>query len=396
MLRRSRKFLYLGLTLGLLLLLAEGLLRLVFPVPEVLSFNRVIYASTGLQSALFDRRFLSNQAFVWPSDPDDIEPVIHHLNLYGFRDRDWELDQAAEPSTERVLFVGDSFVEGFMAPADQAIPQAFERLARQAGRSLEAINLGIGGNALVDYLPLVRDALPLFRPRHVVLVLYGNDLPPRPFEARLLTGRVVQEWTDYRKPRLMQFIQNYRQQRAIPLRWEKQPFQYLPAVPHEANVWSRDEALLNRFVEPAIASAMKAGRFNPFMMNELTEAEGRLSAAFGAEFHLRELARSCARQQARLVVVYVPYRFQVSDHYIPFAIQFDENKAGRSLLGEEYQRHARELSAFCAAKQVPFLDTTPFLREQEAAGRRMYFDYDMHLRGEAYVDLARLILEQWP
>ena len=59
----------------------EALFRLVFPLPEVANFNRVLYVNEKSNRNI-RRPYLANRPFFWASDPDGYRSV-HHLNLYA-------------------------------------------------------------------------------------------------------------------------------------------------------------------------------------------------------------------------------------------------------------------------------------------------------------------------
>ncbi len=163
-----------ALLLALLFAFQEAIVRAIFPLPEVTNFNRVNYAAfarEGASSFLAKRQPAMNASFLWNSKPDHAS-FVSHLNLYGFRDRQWNV--AASGGAERVMFVGDSLTEGFMANDDETIAHGYESAA---GNHSEAMNCGIGGNGIPEYLALIHDAVPLFHPRRLIVVLYANDLP---------------------------------------------------------------------------------------------------------------------------------------------------------------------------------------------------------------------------
>jgi hypothetical protein len=83
----------------------------------------------------------------WWSEPDGAA-FPHQMNLYGFRDREWRVE--TDHGVERVLFLGDSFVEGFGAAQSDTIPRRFEDFLR--GRRVEVMNLGAGGFGWEEYL----------------------------------------------------------------------------------------------------------------------------------------------------------------------------------------------------------------------------------------------------
>ena len=117
------------------LLLLEASLRFLFPVPEVVNFNRVEYSNIfGGSEGLHRKRFLSNTSYSWHSEPDG-KSYVHSLNLYGFRDRQWSMRK----SRPRFMFVGDSCVEGFMAIDDETIPSFFAKEAAKYRCDVEVI-----------------------------------------------------------------------------------------------------------------------------------------------------------------------------------------------------------------------------------------------------------------
>src|SRR5262249_34808742 len=156
----------------------ELVLRQLFPVPEVVPFNRVAYTRLrlfGLDEAV--KQGMANVRLRWQSEPDGFA-FDHTLNLYGFRSPHFTIDPLAGP--RRVLLVGDSFVEGCGAADDDTIAAQFHKELDQA--PVEAINLGIAGNALLDSSRLIRDVLPLLKPEALFLILepknvHAPDMP---------------------------------------------------------------------------------------------------------------------------------------------------------------------------------------------------------------------------
>src|ERR1700693_4148563 len=77
-----------GLFAVLAFALAELGARLIFPLPEISNFNRGAYAPLAIYGPTSERTRLAHASFSWESAPDNAY-FVHHLNLYGFRDRDW-------------------------------------------------------------------------------------------------------------------------------------------------------------------------------------------------------------------------------------------------------------------------------------------------------------------
>jgi hypothetical protein len=378
--------------LTLLLVVQELLARAVFPLPEVLNFDRAAYSHLGFAPGGHQPTSLGHASFTWASDPDGFE-FVHALNLYGFRDETWPLTKRA--GSIRVAFVGDSFVEGFSAPPEDTIPRVFGERARAAGETVETLNLGVGGGSLPSYARLLRDALPLFRPDAVVLVLFANDVVEKRLADDWLAGTLVPERTRAWMPRLVRVGRRLAAGERAPRRWTEPPFAFLPAVPDPRNPWSdgrRAGALA--YVEPEIARAARNGRFNPMLPEAMPWFAKALPRPVDLAPWLRAFRDYTQTQGAALGVVYLPSKMQVSNRYLPAIARYSPPGSAVSLLGPEYQRHARELAETCAQLDLPFLDLTPALRERDAEAAS-YWSYDDHMLPAGYREAAARIHDWW-
>jgi len=384
---------HLLLTLALLAACQEIALRLVFPLPEVLNFDRLAYSPQRVQSTA-PSATLGHVSFVWSSEPDGVE-FVHRLNLYGFRDHTWSL--RPEPGVTRVAFVGDSFVEGFMAPGDSTIPRGFEAAANGDGIALETINLGIGGTSLPTYARLIRDATPLFRPAWVFVVVYANDLGTKPLDFAGFEEALVPLYSRPWRPRLLYVLDRLREHGTVPRRWTESPYPFIPPVPDPRNRFSRKgiAARSAKFVKPEIADAMRRGKFNPALASLAEVLDRQLRRKRDATPELRWADDYTDRHGARLAVVYIPAKHQVSDRYLPYLAEYSPRHKVHSFRGRIYQRQAAQLSATCRELDLPFLDLSPMLSRLEGEGQEMYWDYDGHMRPEGYLRVGEEIFHWW-
>jgi len=398
-----RKCAFVGILLLFFLAGQELLLRLIFPVPEIANFNRVLYsqmfhADSKILTAerdIFDYPFLANASYIHASEPDGQE-FVHTLNLYGFRDRQWTVKKPA--GSERFMMFGDSFMEGAMAADEFTIAEGFRHGAEEAGRNFDVMNLGVQAMGMPGYMNMMADAVPMFKPDHIVIVFFENDFySPPPFHPGWVRGRgLVPEYNSPWTPRLFHLIRNLRRNQPNPRRWISKPFSFFAAVPDPANPFSdpRAEAHYSQFVEPDLVDAMKRGRFNPFIIDEYPIDEEELRKPINLADYLINYQDFARKQGCRLWMAYIPINHQVSDHYIPFQLRFSHVKQGKSLMGPEYQIHRQTLATQCEALDIPLLDFTPMLREFESKGRRMYWNYDNHMKGESYFYLGYQLF-QW-
>ena len=105
----------------MILIIQEVVLRICFPIPEVSNFDRINYLE--LENGPGTYRHMRNQNWYWQSKPDTSYRFVHYLNQYGFRDSEWPVEKSTKK--RRILFVGDSFLEGVMADQDQTICDGF-------------------------------------------------------------------------------------------------------------------------------------------------------------------------------------------------------------------------------------------------------------------------------
>jgi hypothetical protein len=287
-------------------------------------------------------------------------------------------------------------VEGFMAEDAETIPRFFASSAAGAV-SLDVLNFGIGASNVFEYFALIRDAVPLFRPRDLILIFYANDFWPDPYQAKWLEGVLESEWNDPWSPRVASVLRSLWAGRRVPRRWFDQPVPFHPAVPNTRNPWSDPawEAKWGPVVSPHIADMMRRGIFNPWVVNDLVGHEQIHLDPIDMRSALGPLSGFVSAYQATLLVAYLPSRNQVSDAYLPFQHEYSKAPRGASFATPEYQGQARQLAAACAELGVPFLDLTPGIRRLESAGTRLYWDYDEHMRAEGYRFVGETLFAWW-
>lgn len=380
--------------LGVLLVALEELLfRVVFPIPEVANFNRVNYTTVSVPSP--GPSFLSNRApamnatFQWKSRPDGAS-FEHHLNLYGFRDRTWRV--RARPGTDRVMFVGDSFVEGFMASDRETIPHGYANAAAESKEKVEAMNFGLGGMGIDHYLHLVRDAAPLFSPHRIVVVICANDLPYSSTVPDNIGPVLIPNYYRTWWPRGPLVVGRAWRREIVPRRWHGRATLFVPVVPDPLNPWSQAPPEFSR-VDRDLADAMRKGELNPFVVDYVNTAESNLRHPTDPIPALRRFQTMAQNKSAELRIVYVPFSTQVSDYYVAFLEKYALHPVGHSLTGPEYQIHAAAIARSCYDLGIPFLDLTPLLKEAEVGGEHLYWNYDDHMRGSTYLRVGATIYD---
>lgn len=370
-----------------LLIFQELIFRFVFPIPELQNLDRINYMKLDPAQGSFEHS--RNQTWYWESSLDTSFIFEHQMNRYGFRDDEWTV--AHKTGKKRVLFIGDSFVEGVMAAQDATIPAAFEA---ESGHRLEVMNGGMVGVGLDSYLQFTADVVPTYQPDVVFFCIYANDLgqntPSVP--QYFLEPDYFNPWM----PRLVEVIRQFTTRGPLLTRWGSSAQPYLPTAENSANPWVEKKEELTPHVSPAVASAMQSGHFNPFRTNALAKEEKYFKQRPKLGETIPFLQYICAESRAIPVVVYIPSRNQITNHYRPFEqeqcvqcpTQFD-------LTQPQYQLHQQVLAEQCAQFNVLFFDLTPVIKAEEQRGNHLFWNYDEHMRGAGYQLLGKTLYSSW-
>jgi len=389
--KHNNKRLFYFIFLLLCLFIVEGAIRFSFPLPELNNFNRINYQILERED---DRKgYLRNIKMLWKSTLDTNHAFVHQLNTYGFRDeKNWEVNRNRK---KRFFFVGDSFVEGMMSPKDQSIPIGFKKALGEEKSNYELFNCGMMGIGLNEYIKFLKDAVPIFRPDAVFLVMYSNDAPFQ--RAYVPQNRVLPEYYSSFRPRLLTLMEHIKNEDPIPFRYSSEVRPFYKAVPDQGNPWTFNEETLSKEVTPTIAAAMKNGDFNYFRTNWILEEEKFLKSDIDLYNKFGFLKEYLSKYTATLNVIYIPSRNQVSTHYYQFEKQACLLKCPDELdlTGPLYQKHAAKIAEDCKSLDIPFLDLTAFIKSKEAQGQHMYWNYDDHMRGSSYMQLGMEIQQFW-
>lgn len=383
-----KKGLFTAIFIGIFLFLVELLVRFVFPVPEVENFNRIDYQILDQTSE--KSQYLRNKTMLWKSYPDTLYDFEHKLNLYGYRDKNWSLQKTKD---KRVFVIGDSFVEGMMSTQEESIPSTIEKMADIDGRSWEVFNCGMMGIGLNEYMKFIADALPIFKPDKVVLVLFANDMPfMRQYTPQ---SKLKPKYHSFWRPRLITLITSAINGDPLPSRFTSIEEPFYKAVPDPSNPWTFKEGEMKQDVKAELVEFMKRGELNFFRTNWFLNEAQFLSANIDVSAKLKFIKEYCDQNQAELNIFYVPSRLQVSDYYYQFEKQYCLQKCPdqASLMGESYQLHAKHLEQVCAQFGISYKDLSPQVLKAENSGSHLYWNYDDHMRGKGYQFLGRLIYE---
>jgi lysophospholipase L1-like esterase len=401
-LSRRRRWLFRIVTLSVVLVGQEMLFRFLFPLPDVLGFNRIHYQQMAQSHPQIGRameRGLVYDRLLLESRPDGFSKV-HNLNLYGFRGPDFAIDPPS--GRRRILVIGDSVTEGQGADDGATIPAEWSRILGREGTDAEVINLGVIAASFPHLLVLARDSARLLRPTDVMLVLYANDLPAPTFTVAFDTphkpfARAPSPW---RRPWLVELADRAIFEKPIYRRWPHLPIRFFAPVPDVTNPWSDLKGRPDDLA-PSLYDDMVAGRLNPWLYHQSTDMPAALAHDFGeggSPFRfLERMAAYCREVGARLMLAYVPFCGVVSGRYAPALVEMgmDRDVAESLSTDPKYRAQNRFLAELCRGMNLPLADATADLEAAEAAGSPQYWRYDTHPNADGYATIARRIHATW-
>jgi lysophospholipase L1-like esterase len=406
-LSRARRRLFIFLSLVVVAGLQELAFRWMFPLPECSEFNRIHYTRLHMFGSEIGRahhRGLSNVKIRWECEPDGFA-FDHTLNLYGFRGPEFQIEPP--PDRDRIVFVGDSFVEGCGAADEDTIPQQFARLLEDE-RSVEALNLGVAAADFPEYTLLVRDGVHLLKPRALFLIVCANDLPVRRLTPQEEEDKVPSILLDPPAkctrpnpyvPRVLEVMRRRFAGQAISRRFPTGPFPFMAPVPSDSNPLTSHKAPSN--VDPQILQAMRKGTSNPWNAG-IGEAYAKsLSYDFaqgrGVKRYLRHIQDLCRAEKTRLIVVYLPYYVATNPDYIAA-----QNRLGGTQYTTKtrfdrppYRNQQLHLEQVTRELGIPFLDLTEEFIEAEKTLGRMFWPIDGHCTAAGYRLVAETCARYW-
>ena len=302
-------------------------------------------------------------AYVWPDGTLRHRPSFSHVytrpgfsnriryNALGLRGP--EIALSPPDNVSRVLFLGDSFVEGKQVGEERVLTAVLSARARADGHPIDVINAGVSGYGTAEEILLWDHLGASLRPDLVVVGFYPNDVRNNA-DRRLFAlreGQVV--------PR-----------RAPPLpkvRWVYDIRRWLGARSHLYILFTEGLELLDR---------TEAGAGAPLEAEDVFAREPSPRVAQGWELTLALLETLRARAEsagARFAVVLFPTRFQVDD-----ALWMAQARArGMDASSYDLRVPQEKLVPWAAERGIVLLDLLPVFRDANR-GNSFYHAVDAH------------------
>lgn len=307
-----------------------------------------------------------------------------NINSEGLRDRERPLQKPA--GEFRVVALGDSFLEAYMMKDEETPTEKLRADLAAPGCAVDVVNGGTFGYSTdQEYLAYDRD-LHRYQPDVVVLFVYHNDIPP------LLWGPdkpVLDFSTD--PPR----VSNEPVTSRFPdgaVGGADQPAAATPSAPptpEPSRPFLRSEALalIQARLEaapPGLRERLEAiglvSPLRPFDLNDelflyaRQPPEHLLRALKVFQQTLGALKRRVTKDGARLLVAYIPARFEVNPE------DWERTQARYRIGNKRFDPRSLVFRLMTAASQedVEFVDLTDALKATRGWFARPYFDTDSH------------------
>jgi len=286
-----------------------------------------------------------------------------------------------EPTTFRVLCVGDSFTMGWGASMDEAYPKMLKKLLeeRHPAASIEVVNFGSLGYAIPHHLSKMREFGFDLDPDFVVLQFYpANDIP----DTLGFVGKRMRSCS----VKLQRYRAAFRKKQTLPFRIRSFLRRHSHASVLLYDRWNVLKLQYGWFREKMGRIPSKPGR--PFYLEPyLKEYYPELDEAWAlTETYLREFIDECRTRQTPLIAFEIPAVFEFEgpwkeklvDNAVPDMSIYDLSKCGR-VIENIFER-----------LDVPYVDLRQALLDT-GHPEDFYWQTDMHLNLEGGAMVATVV-----
>jgi lysophospholipase L1-like esterase len=308
--------------------------------------------------------------------------VTVEINDRGLRDVPHAY--AKPPGVQRIVVLGDSFMEAYQVPLEESLPRRLEADLGERVGAVEVINLGVGGYGTAQELRQLEEEGLRYQPDLVVLAFYtGNDIQNNSRELEVDTfgaedpkvwGRPYAHADDLRSPltwtepdyaRMMAAAEREQSKRAAPLRRAWKLIEPTLLANRLQQLFAQVAARLG--APPADPKAHFGWPFLEHFESPTWDEAWGITRRLILE--LRDVSRAAG---ADLVLLIVPAKLQVEESFRDLAraqypgVVFDETRINRAL------------ATFTKEHGILLVDPTPELVASDEAGATTYFQLEDH------------------
>lgn len=382
---RKRRFLYALLTVGLSAAVSVSVCEIVFRILEYKESARNIYEGEG-------GRPLRDNRWGWRMTPGSFHAATAEYDVVGnvnaLSMNDTPVDEVADKGLVRVLALGDSHTFAVGVSTPQTWPKVLEAELNSGSQTprFRVYNAGVSGYSMHQYLLRLIDQGPVVHPQYVLLGvsyatdlydllppdhggwIYGGDAPRDYFDFDAKGDLTLRHWSGQpaaaRSRGTVQRVRDLLDYSAT-FRYLRRSALALFIGSHVKiggeSLWPNMDVVLEKNIKPE------------------HEYQWRLFEGL-----LRLTKQECDRQNARLIVVGIPYLPQVYDDV--WNSTFGNNDA--------YSRTAaiERVRAECRGLGVSYVDALEPMRQQsKLLGHWLHYRKDAHPTAEGQRVIADTI-----
>jgi GDSL-like lipase/acylhydrolase family protein len=290
------------------------------------------------------------------------------------------------PGVFRVLALGDSFIEGFTVAFDESVTQVLERAIAARGCQAEVINGGTVGYSTDQELLFYREEGRRYAPQVVILFFYYNDVL---YNATPTNIQLPKPLLSFKGGEVQ--VVNF----PVPRRPPDKPLEDAPEPVVRGSValdWIGERlershpAAYNALARVGLWAPTRAQTMSPELRVYMRKppADVRHGWAMTGRI-LKTLAAEVWAQDARLGLVYIPSRMEVSDR------DWELTRLRYGVDETDYDRGAvrARLQEIATAERIPLLDLTPPMRAATGTLSWPYYDYDSHWNAQGHAVAGR-------
>jgi len=275
-------------------------------------------------------------------------------------------------SQPRVLFLGDSFCEGYLVNDDEVFSAAL------ADQGVRTINHGVAGYSTDQELLLFREVVEEYKPAATVLLFFDNDVW---FNAQAMEYRSAKPHFELVKRKLVL--------QGVPVAPPDPSIAASPAAqrPREWRLESLLKGAARQVETPGASGPLEP--VNEFLVYRREQPESIARAWRLTEALLIELQTEAKAVGSDFVVFYVPTVAAVDDG------AWEQTKQLYGMADKEWsiREVEHDLAEFCAREDIPLILPTERFRQETSAGKTLYYRQDGHWNPEGHRIAAELIGE---
>lgn len=326
--------------------------------------------------------------------------ITYKINQQGFRDNYHDNDNGE--NNYRIMFLGDSFVEGYGVPVENTFSKIIESYTTKIdGRKVETISAGVAGwSPLTQYVFLKTQGL-AYKPDVVFLVFNVTDFSDEyRYRDRLVEEEILSDELAFGVGK------SFKESTLSPVFKQSPIFaetvndpSTLPFVPVQVKYFLNQNSYLYRFISKTIKT--KIGKVKPVDTLDAKDY-GDVNADIFAvsrprsEVEYEEILDISKKSLERIslylnkndipfVLVLLPHGHMVSQ---------DEWSTGRARWGLKKNvypdKPLLDLEIWATEQGIETLNLTPLLKLSPV--KNIYFDYDGHLTKEGNIVVSQAII----